>query len=155
MKKIALIISCIFVLVIAGAASAGLHNKIKGQHGRQPPCDIVQSLNLSDEQVEKFKDIRKKNFEQTKEIRTEMHNKKAELDILWNQVNPDAQIIKNKMNEICNLKQQLNEISVDLRLECRKILTPEQLNRCLAEGKCGFGMNKGPGMEFGRHHRIK
>ena len=157
MKKIALITSCIFILIIAGSAAAGHHKKMRGPNSdnRQYRNDVVQSLNLSSEQVEKFKDIRKKHFEQTKDIRNEIYNKKAELDMLWNQVDPDAQVIKNKTNEIYKLNGQLNEMSVDLRLECRKILTTEQLNLCLAGGKCGFGMNWGSGMEFGGHRKFK
>ena len=155
MKKIALITSCIFVLVIASSAGAFHHKGMKGQPGNKSRSDITQSLNLSDEQVTKFKDIRTKNFEQTKEIRTEIFNKNAELDMLWNQINPDAQAIKNKRNEVRELEKQLNEMSVDFRLECRKILTPEQLNRCLAEGKGGFGMKKGPGMGFDKRHKSK
>ena len=157
MKKIALITSCIFVLMIATSVSAFHHKGMKGQSGNNPKnrCDMIQSLNLSDEQVTKFKDIRTKNFEQTKEIRTEIFNKNAELDMLWNQANPDAQAIKNKMNEVNGLEKQLNEMFVDFRLECRKILTPEQLDRCLAEGKRGFGMKMGPGMGFGKHHKNK
>ena len=153
MKKIALITSCVFILMAAGFAVAGPHKGMP--HGNQNRCDVIQSLNLSDEQTEKFKEIRAKRFEQTKGIRTEMHSKNAELDMLWKQANPDAQAIKNKMNEISDLQKQLNAISVDFRLECRGILTPEQLDRCLAEEKCGFGFSKGPGMKFDKDHKSK
>ena len=160
MKKVALITCCIFILITAGYANADYHKKMKGQHHSNEwrnRSDIAQTLNLSNEQTEKFRAIRTKNFEQTKEIRTEIYNKNAELSILWNQISPDAQTIKNKTNEICELQKQLNEISVDFRLEFRNILTPEQLNRCLAENKCGFGMGMGMGngMGFFKHRNFR
>ena len=84
------------------------------------------ALNLTLEQVEKMKALRKSFFEQTLPLRNELMSKKFELKALWVQTNPDEGKILAKQKEINDLRAQLGEKVTKNRLEMRKILTPEQ-----------------------------
>jgi Spy/CpxP family protein refolding chaperone len=88
--------------------------------------DLWRSLNLTPEQVEKMKALRKSFFEQVLPFWNELRSKKFELKALWVQTNPDEGKILDKQKEINALRAQLGEKVTKNRLEMRKILTPEQ-----------------------------
>jgi len=132
-----------------GPHSGGGHS---GSHG------LWKALNLTPEQVEKMKALRKSFFEQTLPLRNDLMSKKFELKALWLKPDPDEGSILSKQKEISALKAQLGEIAIKNRFEMRQILTPEQQAK-LANlrsqawheyGKgCGFGPGPGHRHEMG------
>jgi Spy/CpxP family protein refolding chaperone len=114
------------------------------------------ALNLTPEQVEKMKALRKSFFEQALHLRNELMSKKLELKALWVQTNPDEGKILAKQKEINDLRAQLGEKVTSNRLEMRKILTSEQQAQLVSLlGRHRVWHRYGGGREFGpcsRHH---
>ena len=132
-----------------------------GPHSGGP--GLWRSLNLTPEQSEKMRALRKSFFEQILPLRNELRSKRFELKALWVQTNPDEGKILDKQKEINALRAQIQEKATKNRLEMRKILTPEQqamLINLRAEqwhryheygGRCGSapGPRHGTGMGYG------
>jgi Spy/CpxP family protein refolding chaperone len=103
-------------------------------------------LNLTSEQNEKMQAMQEVFFKETLPLRNEMQTKQLELRTLWAQTNPEQEKIIAKQKEVNALRTQLQEKGTKVRLEMRKILTPEQQAQMRAYGP-GFG--PGPGMRGG------
>ena len=102
---------------------------------------------LTSEQREKFQELRRKFIKETAELRGGIVAKRTELNVLWSDPKADPQAILQKERELRAIQNQMREKAVEMRLEGRKILTPEQL----AEMGPGWGMGRrmGPGMGRG------
>jgi len=165
MKKIIFAVMMAAILATAGLATAQDWGKGHGMgmgygpHSGGAPSagsGLWGAINLTPEQIEKMKALRKSFFEQALSLRNELMSKKLELKALWVQTNPDEGKILAKQKEINALRVQLQEKATQNRLEMRKILSPEQqaklvnlLNR--HRGWHGYGRER----EFGpcsRHH---
>ena len=131
----------------------GPHSGVPAGHG------LWGALNLTPEQVEKMKALRKTFFEQALPLRNELMSKKFELKALWMQTNPDEGKILAKEREINALRVQLQEKATKNRLEMRKILTPEQQAQLISLlGRHRMWHRYRGGREFGscccgHHHR--
>jgi len=132
MKKVATTVG-IIALVAALAMPVYAHgrggNKARGAgfgpEGRQPAC--VQTMpDLTAEQSAKLTELRTQRDQEAAPIRNEMIAKRAELRNLWLQANPDVNAIKAKQQEINDLRNKLQAIMTEYRIEVAKILTPEQ-----------------------------
>ena len=169
MKKIMVAVMIVALLVAAGLAMAQDSEKTPGVGMGYGPHSggghwgghgLWKSLNLTPEQAEKMKALRKGFFEQTLPLRNDLMSKKFELKALWLKPDPDEERILAKQKEISALKAQLGEIAIKNRLEMRQILTPEQQAKFIRlsgerwhrhhryGGGCGFG--PGPG----HHHEM-
>ena len=135
MKKIIFGIMMAAILATTGLAMAQGWGKAPGMglgygpHSRGPGFagpDLWRSLNLTPEQAEKMKALRKSFIEQVLPLRNELRSKKFELKALWVLTDPDEGKILAKQKEINALRAQLQEKITKNRLEMRKILTPEQ-----------------------------
>ena len=101
--------------------------------------------NLTAEQSAQIQALRNGCLEEIEPLQEEFYTKGTELRSLWSSPNPDQATIAAKQKEIFNLQSQLQEKTTNLRLEIRKVLTPEQLaNLPGFAGGRGFG----PGMGF-------
>jgi len=98
---------------------------------------------LTPDQRTKFKGLRQKFVGETAQVRGNILAKRLELQSLWSDPKADDKAIMDKAGELRGLQSQMREKAVQMRLEARKILTPEQL----AEFGSGWGM--GPGMGHG------
>jgi Spy/CpxP family protein refolding chaperone len=166
MKKILVAVVMVAVLAAAGLVMAQDSGKSPamergyGFHGRGDrsagpvPWD---RLNLTPDQVDKLKALRKSFLEEKIPLQNDLMRERLEMKALWMQANPDEQKILAKQQEINSLRAQIGEKAIKNRLEMRKILTPEQqamwiqlLGRHQAwrghDRWCGFG--RGPG----QHH---
>jgi Spy/CpxP family protein refolding chaperone len=118
--------------------------------------------NLTTEQVQKMQALQEKFFKETAPIRNDLVTKRLELRALWNQANPDQAKILAKQKEINALREQLQEKSIQNRLEARNILTPEQREQMGAYyggmgfgpkfGHRGFGPGNMMGYGYGHHY---
>ena len=108
---------------------------------------FAANLNLTKEQAEKMWQIKEKFHNDTQSMRYELFQKKFELRKLYADPNTDETTILSKQKEISTLQQKLQDKMAQLRLEQRKILTPEQMKKLneLPAGR-GFGPHR---MGFG------
>jgi Spy/CpxP family protein refolding chaperone len=135
MKKIIVAVMMAAILATTGLATAQDWGKGHGMEkgygphsggARSAGSGLWGALNLTPEQMQKMKALRKSFFEQVLPLRNELMSKKLELKALWVQTNPDEGKILAKQEEINALKAQLQEKGIKNRLEMRKILSPEQ-----------------------------
>jgi len=101
---------------------------------------------LTSEQKAKFQELRRKFIKDTAELRGGIVAKRTELDVLWSDPKVEPQAILQKERELRAIQDQMRDKAVEMRLEGRKILTPEQL----AEMGPGSGMGRGMGPGMGR-----
>jgi Spy/CpxP family protein refolding chaperone len=112
--------------------------------------DQDKALNLTPEQKTKLNELRTKFRGENAQLIGAMVTKKIELQSLWSNPKADDKAIQDKAKEVRDLQNQMKEKAVLMRLEARKILTPEQISKWGA-GR-GFGHGHGPGSGGGRGH---
>jgi Spy/CpxP family protein refolding chaperone len=156
MKKIMVAVMMVALLAAGGLVMAQGYEKGPGMGygphsgGRSGGHGLWRALNLTPEQVEKMKALRKSFFEQALPLRNDLRSKKLELKALWLQPNVDEEKILAKQKEINALRDQLQEKATRNRLGMRQILTPEQQAKLIS--LCGHqwhGYHK-----WHRHHRY-
>ena len=94
---------------------------------------------LAPEQRTKLQELRQKFNDETAQLRGTMVTERLELQSLWSDPKADAKAIQEKEKEVRVLQDQMRDKGIQLRLEARKILTPEQL------AQLGPGSGMGPG----------
>jgi Spy/CpxP family protein refolding chaperone len=109
-----------------------------------PASGVPPIPNITTEQSSQIQTLREGFLKETEPLQNELYAKRQELRQLLLTPNADSAAIKAKQDEISDLRFELQEKATNLRLEIRKILTPEQLTQLPAAGR-GFG----PGMGFG------
>ncbi len=156
MKK-TIIISLSFVLGLALMATValawgpgfgpGVGRGFGGSGYGSPPIP-----NLAAEQSSKIQTLREAFLKEAEPLQKDLWTKRTELRNLWRSSNPDPAVITAKQKEISDLQGKLQEKASNLRLEIRKVLTPEQLAQLPVFGQdAGFG----PGMGFGRRMGMR
>ena len=126
--------------------------------------DWGKGMKLSSEQTQKLNALQQNFQKDTASLRREIQSKQLELKALWVQANPDQGKILAKEKEMNDLRDQLQEKTINYIFEARKILTPEQQTQMGALPFCpgcelGFGMKgllgrgHGQGMGFGPFFR--
>ncbi len=106
-----------------------------GGHGHG--AGMARALNLSQEQMDKIRDLKKRHYNETKALRQDIMQKRLEARNLFTDPTADEGAIVAKQREISALQQKLRDQMVQLRLEERRILTPEQLKK-LGEASTKF-----------------
>lgn len=103
------------------------------------PCLCYTSL--SKEQAEKLRELREKFRADTQPLRKEISEKRAELKRMYADPKVTEDEIRMKYKELSELTEKLREKRMELKLEKRRILTPEQLSRLGQERmtRCGRG----------------
>jgi Spy/CpxP family protein refolding chaperone len=170
MKKI--VKSCVIGLAIAaltGTAFAAGPGYGMGKNANCPAWG--DRLNLTPDQKTKLGDLREKHWKDTVSLRNEMQTKRLELRTLWTAPNPDRDKILAKQKELNALRDKMQAKATDVRIEGRKVLTPEQAaqigtfgggmgyramgRHMRGQGPCagpgpGGGFGQGPGRGFGQ-----
>jgi len=158
MKKLSLTVMAVFVTLLLTSqvfawgpgAGPGKGNGFCREAG-------FDKLNLTAEQKAKIEALQDANFKATKPVREKMFDKSVELRRLWLTANPDKDKITAAQKELRALRDDMQDKVTAMRLEIRKVLTPEQ-NEKLANSHWGRGPGFGPrgGMrgqgEFGPGH---
>jgi Spy/CpxP family protein refolding chaperone len=101
---------------------------------------------LSPEQQTKFQELRRKFREENAKLIGAMVTKRLELQSLWTDPKADPKAILDKEKELRDLQNQLRDKGIQMKLEARKFLTPEQI--------ANFGPGCGMGPGFGRGHMM-
>jgi len=142
MKKRLLVVSLVAMMVV-GVTYTYARGPAYGPGYREGDW---KGLSLTPEQKTKFQELRQKFNEETAQLRGNILTKRLELRSLWTNPNADSKAIMDKEKELRDLQNQMKDKMVQLKLEARKFLTPEQI----AE----FGMGRGMGPGFGRGHMM-
>jgi Spy/CpxP family protein refolding chaperone len=117
-----------------GPGHRGMHES--WSHGKDSP--------LTSEQKTKFQELRRKFREENAKLIGAIVTKRVELQSLWTDPKADSKAILDKEKELRDLQNQMRDKAVQMRLEARKFLTPEQISN--------FGPGCGMGPGFGRDH---
>lgn len=100
---------------------------------------------LTPEQRTKFQELRRKFAVDTAQLRGNLVAKRTELHALWSDPKADSKVILEKEREVRDLRSQMWDKAVQMRLEARNLLTPEQLQEFGAGWGMGPGFGRGPG----------
>jgi Spy/CpxP family protein refolding chaperone len=146
MKKRVVILGLVAVMVL-GVAYAFAQGPGSGPGpGHRPGWGQEKWSSLTPEQQTKFQELRQKLNDETAQLRGTMLTKRLELQSLWTNPKADPKAIVEKEKELRDLQNQIKDKAVQMRLEARKFLTPEQIQNW----KAGRGMGRG----FGGGHMM-
>jgi Spy/CpxP family protein refolding chaperone len=104
---------------------------------------IFKNLNITDDQKTKIEALQTANLKDVRPLREKMFDKSVELRRLWLQANPDKNKINAAQKEMRTLRDNIEDKDTALKLEIRKLLTPEQ-NEKMANSHWGRGPGFGP-----------
>lgn len=162
MKK-ASIIAIAVIMVFAGQiASAGQWGRGMGP-GMAPGmgpgfCMSLHGasyLGLTAEQSQKLQSLWEVYLKEITPLRNQLFSKRAELRLLWSELEPNKEKILAKQREINDLEGKIEEKSTDYRFECLNVLTPDQRAKLKAFGPAGSWGPHGPGYGHGPGLGIK
>ncbi len=123
-----------------------------GHHGPGFTPGIAQALNLSKEQMDKMFELQGKSFNEMRGLRYDLFQKRLEARGMYTDPKVDEATIAAKQKEIGSLQQKIRDRIVQLKLEQRKILTPEQLKKLHdLRASRAFGRGFGPGHGMRMH----
>jgi len=117
---------------------------------------------LTPEQKAKIQELRQKFSGENAKLIGAIVTKKIELRSLWTDPKADSKAILDKEKELRDLKNQMRDKVVQMKLEVRKFLTPEQIQNWRPgfgmgrgfEGGCGMGRGMGQGRGMGPGHGM-
>ena len=119
-----------------------MHGEKSWGHGK--------GLNLTPEQKEKFRELRRKFIAENAQLIGGLVAKRLELRSLWSDPKADSQIILAKERELMDLQNRLKDKKIQYKLEARKSLTPEQIEKLGMMRQMGRGGMMGHGRGMGR-----
>lgn len=102
----------------------------KGKKGRERFKKMAEELNLSEEQMAKIKEIRKKYRSELKDLRSKKKYAQSELQELMSSGNKGSSFqgkAKSKHSELQAFSNQLHDKRFNMMLEIREELSSEQI----------------------------
>ena len=139
MKKIIIALGLVAVTLF-GVAYVYAQNPGFGQGPPgTPPKGYGNPPPLPPEQMIKLQELGRKFREDNAKLTGEIVAKRIELQSLWTDPKADPKAILDKEKEMTALQNQMRDKVVQMKLEARKFLTPEQI----ANWKPGRGMGRG------------
>ncbi len=148
MKKMSLFTGLLLLIASTTVAMAGPSDKGTGMGpGRGMNALVLSGLDLTAEQLEEVRALRESHRKEITPLRTQLIHKRAERRLLWMQINLDHDSIRAKQKELHDLTWQIMEKTTDYLLAFRRLLTPEQVSKFLAQGQGrGHGYGRGRGL---------
>jgi len=153
MIALGLVMVMLFVISYVYAQEQGDPPRPGWMHGEK---SWGKGLNLTPEQKAKFQELRRKFIAENAQLIGERVAKRLELRSLWSDPKADSRAILAKERELRDLQNRLKDKIVQYRLEARKSLTPEQIEklgmmrgmgrRGMMGHSCGMGRPPRPGM---------
>jgi Spy/CpxP family protein refolding chaperone len=152
MKKIviiglSLILAMVLVAVVALAQGPGFGRGFGMGPGYGPPGNLF--ANLTPEQSAKIQALQQAHLQAIAPVQQELLAKGTELRSLSLNPKADPAVISAKQKEIWDLRSKFQEMTNNLRLQIREVLTPDQQAQFDTFGpRRGMGprMGFGPGM---------
>lgn len=116
-------------IVPSGPGTGGTrdHYRWQGDRPGEGFYTLASRLDLSKEQTEKLRDLRRRQINETGPLRNELLQKRLEMKRLFADPTKDEATILAKQREVEIIMQKLYEKTTQFRLEQRRVLTPEQL----------------------------
>lgn len=151
MRKTVVLLGLAMLMVLgvayAYAQAPGSGPEHKGMHECLGPG---KDHSLTPEQKAKIQELRRDFKRDNAKLIGAIVTKKLELKSLWTDPKSDPKAILDKERELRDLRNQLKDKAVQMRLEVRKFLTPEQIqNWRPGRGMCGCHGMAGRG-----HHMM-
>jgi len=151
MRKTVVLLGLAILMVLgvtyAYAQVSGSDPGHKGMHESMGPG---KDHSLTPEQKAKIQELRRNFRGENAKLIGAIVTKKLELESLWTDPKSDPKAILDKDRELRDLRNQLKDKAVQMRLEIRKFLTPEQIqNWRPGRGMCGCHKMAGHG-----HHMM-
>jgi Spy/CpxP family protein refolding chaperone len=124
------------------AQDPGVGPEVKAVQGHK--CEHhVKKLGLDPQQKASLHELHRKFKGETAQLTGALVTKRLELRLLWTDPKADSGAILAKEKELRNLQNQMWDKIVQYRLEARKLLTPEQIEKLGFMGEMGFGFGRG------------
>jgi Spy/CpxP family protein refolding chaperone len=157
MRKTAVLLGLVVLLVLGVtyvyAQTPGSDPGHKGMHECMGPG---KEHSLTPEQKAKIQELCRNFRKENAKLIGAIVTKKLELESLWTDPKSDSKAILDKERELRDLRNQLKDKAVLMRLEVQKLLTPEQIQNwrpgrgmCGCHGMAGRGHMMGAGHEMG------
>jgi Spy/CpxP family protein refolding chaperone len=125
MKRLFIIIA---VLIVSAAFVMPTYAvQTDKKHGSHKEFCFKKHLGLSDQQLAKMKELRNRFHADTRDLRYNLEIKRVEMRKLFTDPKTDDKTLLAKQKEIRDIRQQLSEKKAQMKIEWRKILTPEQI----------------------------
>ena len=125
MKKIFIFITVVMVFAAFVLPTYALQpDKKPGSH--KEFC-FKKHLNLSNEQLARMKELKNRFHADTRDLKYNLEIKRIEMRKLFTDPKTDDKTLLAKQKEISELRQQLSDKKAQMKIEWRKILTPEQI----------------------------
>jgi len=134
-----------FLSLYVYAQDRGVDPDPKGGHG-QAYEHQGKRLDLDQKQKAGLRELHRKFKGETAQLVGELVTKRIELRLLWSDPKADSDAILAKEKELRDLQNQMRDKIVQYKLEARKLLKPEQIEKLGSMGSMGFGFGRG-------HHR--
>jgi len=108
---------------------------------------IVSYLGFTPEQIGKMRELRSRYRNETHDVRYDLAVKRLEMKKLFTDPKVDDATLLAKQKEISSLRQRLMDKRAQMKIEWRKILTAEQIQKLdripagcrMGHGRMGFG----------------
>jgi Spy/CpxP family protein refolding chaperone len=142
MKKAIIALGLVSLLLLGAAyvyaqeSGMGPGHRHKGMHESWGPD---KDHSMTPEQKAKFQELRRKFRAENAQLIGTIVAKRIELQSLWTDPKADPKAILDKEKEMTGLQNEMKDKVVQMRLEARKLLTPEQI----AHWKPGREMGRG------------
>jgi Spy/CpxP family protein refolding chaperone len=137
-----MLLSVSYVYAQGYGMGPGMGSGHRGMHESWGPA---KDYPLTPDQKAKFQELRRKFRDENAKLIGAMVTKRLELQSLWTDPKADPKAILDKERELRDLQNQMKDKAVQVRLEARKFLTPEQIENW----RPGPGMGMGPGQGRG------
>jgi len=143
------IIGVSLVLAVALMATVAFAGGMGRGYGWGPGYGYPAIPNLTAEQSSKIQALQKAHLDEIAPLQQDLLKKRTELRSLWLTQNPDQAKITALQKEILNLQAKITEKGTNMKLETRKLLTPEQQAQMSIYGP-GMGRGMGKMSRMGR-----
>jgi Spy/CpxP family protein refolding chaperone len=148
MKKVFAVFT--MALVLVGATYVYAVGPGPGPGPRGDCWGFGKGASLTEEQRTQFQELRQKFHDETATLREQIWAKRQELRTLWSDSKSGVDAILKKEKELRDLEDQMRDKAIQMKLEARNILTPEQLAEFGKFGDPGSGRWQGKGHGKGR-----
>jgi Spy/CpxP family protein refolding chaperone len=137
MKKWQVMLLALFLVGLASAVFAAPPDPepagpqgVSGPWGRGGSQQRFRSwLNLTQEQKDKMRELRSRYYADTHDLRYDIRIKRVEMQKLFTDPKVDDATLLGKGKELNALKLKLMDRKAQMKVEWRKILTPEQIQK--------------------------
>lgn len=156
MKRLSLTLLAALLLAAWGFTAAQAQPG-KGRRGHRGQ-DFIQALNPTAEQMEKIKALRLDHARQMAQLHANLKIAQLELRSAMDQDSPQMADVKTRVAEVNRMRAQIMEKNVEMRLNLKNLLTPEQKEKLkeLRQQRPGPGRmgwrHDGPGPGMGGPH---